>query len=914
MKPNYFIIIITCIVLVGITPFVMAQVSHSQALDKISPHVLATTENGKATEFFVILDDNPDLTATAKMSSKVEKGTYVYHTLRSQAQTSQANLKAWLDEQNISYRSFYIVNAILLEGTHNLAMTLAKRSDVVRIEANPKVPGISDPIITTDTSLNSATGIEPGVSYINADDVWALGFAGEGIIVGGQDTGYEWDHPAIKQKYRGWDGDTADHDYNWHDSVHSNGGSNPCGVDSPEPCDDNSHGTHTMGTVLGDDGGNNQIGVAPEAKWIGCRDMDAGLGSPATYLECFEFFLAPYPVDGTPDDGDPSKAPHITANSWSCPAYEGCSTDTLQAAVDAHYAAGIMTVVSAGNDGSGCSTIAEPISIYEHVYTVGALNTGADTLASFSGRGPVTIDGSNRLKPDIAAPGTNTRSSILNGNYGTKSGTSMASPHVSGAVALLWSAVPSLKNDIDNTIFYLNENAVPIESTSCSSSGSPNNLFGHGRLDILASVEHAQNNILTADFSYSTPVYVEHTVVFTNLSYGALPITFTWNFGDGITSVQTRGTVLLPTYYTYQNTGKFTVALTATNIIMQDIVTKPIDVITKPLDIPPIKPIASFTYTYPAIVNQPITFTSLYTGTEPLTITWDFGDGTPPQFFPFEREKQSTLLDSPLLVGERQGVGYHHTYSHAGIYTVTLMLENEAGKNTAIDTIHVYQPGVALMPPGGTSLQPFYQEGNADEVFVYPLTVTNTGDITDTVILSFTGDWSGSVDIIQTTRDIPDVEIAMPAKSGTTIQVHLTPAMTITEMITENLVITATSKLAPDYKASITLIATVHPVTAPTSIPPNANFIFPDSLQEYENVIFTNLTTGMQPITSIWNFGDSAVQYLQYMHAITITHVYSETGMYAVTLTATNEIGQDVMTKDVLVRKILYLYLPLILK
>ena len=150
--------------------------------------------------------------------------------------------------------------------------------------------------------------------------------------------------------------------------------------------------------------------MAPGAKWIGCRNMDQGAGTPARYIECMEFFLAPYPVGGTPAQGNPSLAPDVTSNSWGCPASEGCSTTSLLAAVEAQRSAGITMVVAAGNSGSSCSTVSDPPSFHEASYTVGALNNGADTIASFSSRGPVTADGSLRLKPDIAAPGTSVRS------------------------------------------------------------------------------------------------------------------------------------------------------------------------------------------------------------------------------------------------------------------------------------------------------------------------------------------------------------------------------------------------------------------------------------------------------------------------------------------------------------------------
>jgi serine protease AprX len=115
--------------------------------------------------------------------------------------------------------------------------------------------------------------------------------------------------------------------------------------------------------------------------------MDQGNGTPASYIKCMEFFLAPYPVGGTPNDGDPLKAPDITSNSRVCPPSEGCSVNTLQAAVEAQAAAGIMMVAGAGNDGPTCSTVMYPPAIYAGSYMVGALTTGTDTIAGFSSRG-----------------------------------------------------------------------------------------------------------------------------------------------------------------------------------------------------------------------------------------------------------------------------------------------------------------------------------------------------------------------------------------------------------------------------------------------------------------------------------------------------------------------------------------------
>jgi subtilisin family serine protease len=339
--------------------------------------------------------------------------------------------------------------------------------------------------------------VEWNISHIRADLAWSAGFTGQGVVIGGQDTGYDWDHPALINQYRGWDGSTANHNYNWHDAIDVSNAS--CLGNSPEPCDDYSHGTHTMGTMVGNDlapsvdgwpgAAANAVGVAPGAQWIGCRNMNNGNGTPASYTECYEWFVAPYPLGSTNPmtDGDPSKAPHVINNSWSCPPEEGCSPDILEAVVNTVRAAGIVTVHSAGNSGPGCGTVNNPAATYPASFTVAATDSN-DNIASFSSRGPSTFDGG--LKPDISAPGVGIRSTLRNGVYGNNSGTSMAAPHVAGLVALLISANPTLAGDVDAIETILRETAVPLTtSQGCGGDGPtdvPNHVFGYGRIDALA--------------------------------------------------------------------------------------------------------------------------------------------------------------------------------------------------------------------------------------------------------------------------------------------------------------------------------------------------------------------------------------------------------------------------------------------
>ena len=452
---------------------------------KVDPWVLDTASEGE-TEFIVFLTQQANVSGAEALTSKVEKGRFVFEALTQTANATQGPVLKALQAAGVEYRPYWITNMIWVRGGLGAVEAMARRSDVAHVYANPTVH-LDEPVSRGDSAAPaSPTAIEWNITKVNAPSVWAAGYTGQGAVVAGQDTGYDWDHPALMGKYRGWDGSTASHDYNWHDSIHSGGGT--CGANSLVPCDDHGHGTHTMGTMVGDDGGANQIGMAPGAKWIGCRNMDQGNGTPTTYSECYQFFLAPTTVAGT--NPDPSKAPDVINNSWGCPPSEGCTDpNVMLTLVNNVRAAGIVTVHSAGNSGSACSTISDPSAIYDSSTTVGA-TTSADAIASYSSRGPVTIDGSNRLKPDISAPGSGVRSSVPGTGYSSMSGTSMAGPHVAGLVALLISARPDLAGNVDGIETVIEQTAVQL--TSAQTCGGvpgtqiPNNTFGYGRINALA--------------------------------------------------------------------------------------------------------------------------------------------------------------------------------------------------------------------------------------------------------------------------------------------------------------------------------------------------------------------------------------------------------------------------------------------
>ncbi|MEZ4910766.1 MAG: S8 family serine peptidase [Saprospiraceae bacterium] len=467
----------------------------SQDKSKIDPKLLLLPEDSLES-FVIVLKEQAVLSGLKQKMTKNQKAKYVYETLLKVAESSQQELIKDLNSNNIPYQSFYIVNCIEAKGNIQLIRRLAQRDDVAQIIENgyfQMLKGVRDD--SQDTGDRTPIW---NLTKIGAPNVWNKGFTGQNVVVGGQDTGYGWSVAAIKSNYRGWNGTTASHDYNWHDAIHmndpSNTGTNPCGYNLSFPCDDNGHGTHTMGTIVGSvNNSNNDIGVAPGAKWIACRNMERGDGTLTTYIECFEWFLAPYPYNGTPSNGDSDMMPHVINNSWGCPISEGCNSSnfaTMEAALNNLRSAGCVIVVSAGNDGPNCNTVSNPAAIFEGSFSVGATNS-SDAIASFSSRGAVTVDNSNRLKPNISAPGVSINSCYPDGTFGSISGTSMAGPHVAGAVALVISANSELAGKVDKIEEILEQTAIHYtSSTTCSNvSGTPNNIFGYGRLDVEAAVD-----------------------------------------------------------------------------------------------------------------------------------------------------------------------------------------------------------------------------------------------------------------------------------------------------------------------------------------------------------------------------------------------------------------------------------------
>ena len=440
--------------------------------DKFTEQAMTTLSEEKTADFWIRFADRADLTSAAAIPDWDARGVAVYEELTATAAASQADTVEALEAAGVDYTPRWITNAILVhDGTLELARQLAESRDVLEIRETVVYP-LVEPVTRMTTTDIRTDAVEWGVADINADDVWDMGITGEGITVANIDTGVQYDHPALVDHYRGSNGDGSfTHDYNWFDV------SGACSVG---PCDTNGHGSHTMGTMVGDDGDANQIGVAPGADWIAANGCDTCADDDL--IASGEWILAPTEVDG--DNPDPTRRPHIVNNSWGSrfPSNDPFMEDVIAA----WEAAGVFGSWSNGNSGPSCETSGSPGS-RTLTYSVGAYDVNGN-IASFSARGPGQ-DGT--IKPNIAAPGVNVRSSLPGNGYGFGDGTSMAAPHLAGAVALLWSAAPSLIGDVRATWELLDETAIDVDDTTCGGTADDNNVWGEGKLDALALVEAA---------------------------------------------------------------------------------------------------------------------------------------------------------------------------------------------------------------------------------------------------------------------------------------------------------------------------------------------------------------------------------------------------------------------------------------
>lgn len=357
----------------------------------------------------------------------------------------------------------WVINAVSAVVDAETAAAVAQRPEVasIRLAQTLELPEISsEPLLPTW-----------GLEAVQAPQTWGeYGYRGDGITVAVLDSGIDAAHPALAGSYRGRDGDHAS---SWFVVT---------GENYPTPGDGHGHGTHVTGSITGGAPGE-VIGVAPEAEYIGVKIFnDNGGASEAGILAGMQWVLAP--------GGDPAMAPDIANNSWGNSAG---NVTTYWDAVAAWRAAGIVPIFANGNAGPLPQSAGSPAD-HPHSFAVGATDQN-DAIASFSSRGPVFWDGVEHIKPQVSAPGHQVRSAwptALGEDYRTISGTSMATPHVSGVAALVLSANPGLAvHDIEDIL----EQTARVESHM---GRVPNNSFGHGIVDAFQATTRASHSGLVS--------------------------------------------------------------------------------------------------------------------------------------------------------------------------------------------------------------------------------------------------------------------------------------------------------------------------------------------------------------------------------------------------------------------------------
>ncbi|HBY94574.1 MAG TPA: hypothetical protein DEP84_11545, partial [Chloroflexi bacterium] len=430
---------------------------------KINPALLKqllTAPPDRAISAIIVVRTEDDAQAALTVPPSVTRGerrATVAQQLQARAGQSQAALRRDLAVAEAigtvsNVRPFWISNMIALRARPSLLLALAARTDVAALRSDEEFRLEPPTIEDSDTPEG---GWAPNLAQINVPlAATALGLDGRGVVVASLDTGVDWQHPQLMRSYRGYAGKgLAQHRGNWHVSTNES---------NTYPVDLNGHGTHTLATILGDDGQGDRVGVAPGAKWIAVKIFNNnGFTYESWIHDAFQWVLAP--------EGDPALAPDIVSNSWGS---RNGELDVFRPDLAALRAAGIFPVFAAGNNGPDGETIDSPGS-YPEAFAVGAVDE-ENRIATFSSRGPSSW---HEVKPEVVAPGTNIRSAYPGGGYARGSGTSMATPHVAGVAALLLQADPTLTLDRLETV--LTRSARPLGQ-------APNNTSGWGLVDAYA--------------------------------------------------------------------------------------------------------------------------------------------------------------------------------------------------------------------------------------------------------------------------------------------------------------------------------------------------------------------------------------------------------------------------------------------
>lgn len=389
----------------------------------------------------------------------------------------------WLEQQmpgSLKYVTpYWITNLLVLEAKPDLLLALILQNNGIEaLEEDMDQYHVADPVtVESPESPESPGGNEAGLRVVKAPQLWKRDYTGRGRLGMNSDTGVHRIHPALSARWRG----------NFVPASQAWFGPGT----TPTDCDgSSSHGTHTMGTMVGLQLNTfDTIGLAYNAQWIAAGSLCAG---SAGTTAAFQWALNP--------DNDTSTAadvPDVINNSWGGSQGVAQCNSTVVPIFNALEAAGVAVVFSAGNSGPGVSTITSPKNINTNEVNVFCTGNIQGAVSGFpinnsSSRGPsICTNNSPELliKPEVVAPGTSVRSASGTSGYANLTGTSMAAPHVSGAILLLKEAFPYLPGSaLLRAIYYSATDLGPV---------GEDNTFGNGLMDLEAAYQYliTQGNI-----------------------------------------------------------------------------------------------------------------------------------------------------------------------------------------------------------------------------------------------------------------------------------------------------------------------------------------------------------------------------------------------------------------------------------
>ena len=440
-------------------------------LDKVETAVLDAISAEGTSDYVIEMAEHADLSAAFAMTDWVERGDYVYQTLKNFATLTQKPVIEILEASAVKYQSFFAGNEIAVFGGNLDSLTTIASLPAVEHIRYP-ITAYIEPVETRTLASFKEITVERGSTDVfdwgltdtSVDEFWTtFGVQGAGIVVANIDTGVQWNHHALDQAFKC--GTNPSDPACWADPANICGGS---------ACDNNGHGTHTMGTMVGDDDPTltYQVGMAPDAQWIACKGCESSSCSDTSLNACADWILAP--------GGSAANRPHVVNNSWGG---GGCD-NWYQGKVQAWVAAGIFPAFSAGNS-TGCSSLGSPGDYQESFGT-----TAHDVNRNHSyGQGPSCYGHEPYTKPNISAPGVSVCSAVPTNAWSCGySGTSMASPHSAGAAALLMSCNSSLIGAVYTTFEFLQDNAdaptPPIPTCGVPPDGEGTYEDGYGYLNV----------------------------------------------------------------------------------------------------------------------------------------------------------------------------------------------------------------------------------------------------------------------------------------------------------------------------------------------------------------------------------------------------------------------------------------------